>query len=399
MYRTSVFFLCLLIISISTATAFAQRISSGRAEPGICKARIRRHIEQLASEQMQGRRGIHAIQAAKYIADEFEKLNLQPVFVLSDQDGSRSFFQNIPANPDKDGNSTTAGKNVAGLLTGCDAKLKHEYIIVAAHHDHLGKRRDGVFFGADDNASGVAMVLEVARVLAGSTRPLKRSVLFVSFDLEEHLLFGSRWFTAHPPIPLKQVKMMIVADMLGRSLGDLPLDSFFLFGSEHAHGVGEIIASVPFAENAGPVLLSDDFVGTRSDYGPFRDRKIPFLFASTGQSKDYHTIRDTADKINYEQVTAISQGLAILTKRLSNLEQAPVWIENPTVSLSEVETILRIVTEIEKKADEWKLNLVQRLFVSQARIQTERILKKKTMTPQEQRQLMRTTQMLLLTVF
>ncbi len=399
MFRTIILFVVSLIFLLCSSRLVAQIAGSERCEPRVCEQRIRQHIERLASKQMQGRRGIHAIKAAEYVAEEFQKLNLQPLFVTSCRDAPRSFFQSIPATPDKDGNSTTAGKNVAGLLVGCDANLKNEYIIVAAHHDHLGKKRDGIFFGADDNASGVAMVLEVARVLSTSPISMKRSVLFVSFDLEEHLLFGSRWFTAHPPIPLRQVKMMIVADMLGRSLGDLPMDSFFLFGCEHADGVSEIVSQIPFAEKASPVLLSDDFVGTRSDYGPFRDREIPFLFASTGQSKDYHTIRDTADKINYEQVAAISQGLAVLAKQLSNMQQAPVWIKKPKVSLTEVEAILNIVTEIEKKADKWKLNMVQRLFVTQARIQTERILKKKKMTPQEQARLMRTTQMLLFTVF
>jgi len=399
MLRTVTLLTCLLLITFSLSKLNAQNSDSRQCEPKVCEQRIRQHIEHLASEKLQGRRGIHAIQAAEYVAEEFQKLNLQPVFKSLENKAARSYFQSIPAAPDKNGKSMTAGKNVAGLFIGCDARLKDEYIIVAAHHDHLGKKRDGIFFGADDNASGVAMVLEVARVLSTSPTPTKRSVLFVSFDLEEHLLFGSRWFTAHPPVPLKQVKMMIVADMLGRSLGDLPMDSFFLFGCEHAGGVSKLVSRIPFAEKAKPVLLSDDFVGTRSDYGPFRDRKIPFLFASTGQSKDYHTVRDTADKINCEQVTAISQGLAVLAKRLSNLDQAPVWIDKPKVSLAEVEAILKIVTEIEKKATDWKLNTVQRLFVSQARIQTKRILKNQKMSPQEQARLMRTTQMLLFTVF
>lgn len=400
MFRTAVVFVLLFLVSSDCLKLSAQQFDSLQDEPKVCEQRIREHIRHLASCELQGRRGPNAIKAAEYVAEEFEKLKLQPVFELPDEKCRRSYFQEIPSTPDKYGNSTTAGKNVAGLLVGCDPELKDEYIIVAAHHDHLGKSRNGIFFGADDNASGVAMVLELARVMTASADSFRRSVLFVSFDLEEHLLFGSRWFTAHPPVPLKQVKMVIVADMLGRSLGDLPLDSFFLFGAEHAHGVRHLVSQVPFAEKTKPVLLSDDFVGTRSDYGPFRDRKTPFLFVSTGQSKDYHTVRDTADKINYQQVTAISQGLSILAKRLANLDRPPAWIDNPKVSPGEVEAILSIVTEIEKKADDWKLNAVQRLFVSQARIQAERIIQKnREISPQEQARLMRTTQMLLFTVF
>ena len=401
MSRTAVVFV-LLLLGLSDCLRLNARQPDPQPpeEPKVCEQRIREHILYLASRELRGRRGSDAAKAAEYIAGEFRKLELQPVFELPDDKCKRSYFQDIPAAPDKCGNSTTAGRNVSGLLVGCDPELKDEYIIIAAHHDHLGKSQNGIFFGADDNASGVAMVLELARVMTASADSIRRSVLFVSFDLEEHMLFGSRWFTAHPPVPLKQVKMMIVADMLGRSLGDLPLDSFFLFGSEHAEGVRNLISRIPFAEKAKPVLLSDDFVGTRSDYGPFRDRKIPFLFASTGQSKDYHTVRDTADKINYKQVTAISQGLSILAKRLANLDQPPTWIDNPGISRGEVKAIGKIVTEIEKKADDWKLNALQRLFVSQAKIQTKRILQtNQEPGPREQARLTRTTQMLLFTVF
>src|SRR5690606_31441728 len=148
------------------------------------------------------------------------------------------------------------------------------------------------FAGADDNASGVAMVIEVARQLSLSKIKPARPVMFVSFDLEEHQLFGSRWFAAHTPVPLEQIKLVVVADMLGRSLGDMPIQSVFLFGCEHGSGLTELVGQLPFRETCRPVLLSDDFVGTRSDYGPFRDRQIPFVFVSTGQSRDYHTIRD-----------------------------------------------------------------------------------------------------------
>ena len=391
----------MLLLLVCFSSLFIQVVNAEDeyCDPKICQQAITRHIHFLASDQMRGRRGADAMKAAKYVADEFCKIGLSPLFSNADQQSKKSFLQNIPGLADSQGVATTSGQNVAGLLVGCDDKLKDEYLIVAAHHDHIGVNRKGIYHGADDNASGVAMVLELARALAANRHQLKRSVIFVSFDMEEHLLFGSRWFTAHPPVPLKQMKLMIVADMLGRSLGDMPIDSFFLFGCEHAQGVTELVSEIPFAENTVPVLLSDDFVGTRSDYGPFRDRKIPFVFVSTGQSKDYHTIGDTVDKIDFEQVTAISQGLAILTLRLSRLKDAPIWIDNPKVSLLEVEAILNIVTEIDKQAQKWNLNTVQRIFVSQTRLQAEKILKNKQMTEKEKAWLTRTTQLLLFTVF
>ena len=392
-------FVLLLIFPSAKIQAEQPIGASAKIEPPVCEAKIKEHIQYLASEKLQGRRGLHSVKAAEYVAREFQKLKLKPAFKNLQSCDKQSFFQNIPGALDKNGNETIAGKNVAGLLVGSDEKLRHEYLIVAAHHDHLGKRGGKIFFGADDNASGVAMVLELARVLSQSKTCLKRSILFVSFDLEEHLLFGSRWFTAHPPVEIKQIKLMIVADMLGRSLGDMPIDSFFLFGCEHGSGVRETVAKISFDKNVKPVLLSDDFVGTRSDYGPFRDRKIPFIFVSTGQSKAYHTTHDTADKIDYAQVQAISQGLAILATQICDQKQAPVWITEPAVSLKEVQAILDIVIAIENQAKVWDLSPMQKLFVSQTRIQAERILNKKLITEKEKSWLTRTTQLLLFTVF
>ncbi len=354
---------------------------------------VRKHIETLASEEYAGRSGPTALMAAEYVAGQFEKLNLKTVFAED------SYLQPIPGVVDEAGNATTAGWNVTARWTPAGAHFPDEYLIVAAHHDHLGSRKSGIYYGADDNASGVAMVIEVAKSLILSDIKLDRSVLFVSFDLEEHLLFGSRWWTAHPPVPLEEVKFVIVADMLGRSLGDLPLKSVFLCGAEHGTGVRKTLSEILFAESVKPVLLSDDFVGLRSDYGPFRDRKIPFLFASTGQSRDYHTMKDTADKIDFEQVAAICTGLARLIVEIGNQEKAPEWVESPVIDPSEVKAILEICSQIDEHAAEWNLTAIQKFFVDQTRFRAERILSQKTMTLEDQRWLTRTTQMLLFTVF
>lgn len=380
-----------LITLCVTEQVFAQ---AGEETPvPVPVACVRRHIETLASDEFAGRSGASALMAAEYVADQFEKLKLQPVFV------EKSFLQVIPGPVDEAGNSTTAGWNVTARWTPAGAQFPNEYLIVAAHHDHLGSRKSGIYYGADDNASGVAMVVEVAKSLIRSDIKLDRSVLFVSFDLEEHLLFGSRWWTAHPPVPLEDIKFVIVADMLGRSLGNLPIDSVFLCGAEHGSGVRKTVSEIPFADTVQPVLLSDDFVGLRSDYGPFRDRKIPFLFASTGQSRDYHTMHDTADKIDFEQVAAISTGLARLIVAIGNQQKAPEWIESPEIDPSEVKAILEICRQIDEHAVEWELTAIQKFFVDQTRSRAERILSQKTITPEDQRWLTRTTQMLLFTVF
>lgn len=356
-------------------------------------ARVREIIEHLASKDFGGRRGVDARRAAEYLTAEFEKLRLKPVF---DDD---SFLQPVPGPPGEKNESTIAGWNVTGRYTHPEARFPDEYVIIAAHHDHLGRTESDIYYGADDNASGVAMVLEAARLITSSDNVINRSILFVSFDLEEHLLFGSRWWTAHAPVPLEQVKFVIVADMLGRSLGDLPLETVFLFGAEHGAGVRDSIREIDFGPAAKPTLLSDDFVGLRSDYGPFRDREIPFLFASTGQSRDYHTPQDTADRIDFPQVAQITTGLTELLVNVANRSEAPRWILDPPIEMEEVKAIEEICTQIRRKAEEWKLTPVQRFFVDQASTHAAKILRQNEITPADQAWLTRTTQLLLFSVF
>ncbi len=376
-----------------TLNGLTGAVATGGDRLPACRETIERHIRELASEKYQGRSGPFAAMAAKYIQREFQELELNPLFA------GNSYLQTIPGLSEGDEPPRTLGTNVGAILPGSDPALAEEYVLIAAHHDHLGRGGGGIFHGADDNASGVAMVLEVARLLKSADPSPRRSVIFVSFDLEEHLLFGSRWFTAHPPIPLERLRLVLVADMLGRSLGDLPLNSVFLFGAEHGTGLRELLAGIDSEPNTRPLLLNSEFVGTRSDYGPFRDRQIPFLFASTGQSRDYHSIRDTADHINYQQVREITTFLREVVRHAANADSSPEWIPDPELTLDEVTTVLKIVEKIDQQADNWKLTTVQRLFVTQTRQRAKRILQQQTISPEDRRWLTRSTQMMLLTVF
>lgn len=375
-------------------TEKADTSSHGVDQP-ISAEQVEAHVRHLASDDFEGRQGANAIRAAAWIADQFKQLGLKPVLPED------SYRQDIPGRPDDNGGKTIIGQNVIGLLRGSDPELADEYILLGAHHDHIGKAEDGIFYGADDNASGVAMVLAVAKRLSQPGQRPRRSVLFVSFDVEEHLLFGSRWLAAHPPVPLEQIRLVVVADMLGRSLGDLPLNSVFLFGAEHGTGLRNMVESLQstFQPQVKPVLLSASFVGTRSDYAPFRDREIPFLFASTGQSPDYHKMGDTADKLNFEQITAISTGLSELVQQVANTNTPPEWIAEPEISRDEVQAVLNIVTVIEQHADSLELSTVQKLFVAQTRFRAEELLKADTISPGDEAWLTRATQMMLFTVF
>lgn len=369
-----------------------------RFTPMISAARVRPHIEHLASEELQGRRGPFAAQAARYLKDEFQKLRLKPLF-------GTKFFQPIPGPKAEDGTQLFYGQNVGAWLPGSDPKLRDEYVIVSAHYDHLGKRNGVVFRGADDNASGTSMMLEVAAEFCMQTPPPKRSLVFIGFDLEEHLLWGSRWFAAHPPWPLKQVRLFTTADMIGRSLGNLPIATVFVLGSEHGTGLSETLDTVGIPEGLNVARMGIDLIGTRSDYGPFRDRRIPFLFFSTGEHPDYHKPSDIPERIDYEQVARVSSLVYRITGSVANSDQAPVWNADVQPQLAEVRSVHRIAELLldadagGKETGAQTLNGIQRFIVKQAEVQTRQILERGRMTPAERSGLIRTAQVLLLSVF
>jgi hypothetical protein len=191
-------------------------------------------------------------------------------------------------------------ENVVGILPG---KGRHadEYIVVGAHYDHLGRAGPDVtpyageiFHGADDNASGVAALLELARITAAG-RPLPRSILFVAFSAEEYGAIGSEFWANHPSIPLGQVKAMLDLDMIGR-LQDNHLE---VGGTATAPAFSGMMARLRESQSFHIGMEYPDGVSP-SDIMPFLDRRIPSLFLWTRYHADYHLPSDTADKINYE---------------------------------------------------------------------------------------------------
>ncbi|MFG0335307.1 MAG: M28 family metallopeptidase [Maioricimonas sp. JB049] len=356
---------------------------------------VRPHIELLAGPDFRGRSGPDALRAARYIAHHFHELGLEPLF-----DGE--YLQAIPGGAGANTESRIIGRNVGALLPGSDPELKDEVIIISAHFDHLGVREGQIYAGADDNASGVSMLLETARHFAGLKVKPRRSIAFVGFDLEERMLWGSRWFAAHPPWPLEQVKLFITADMIGRSLGDLPLPLVFVLGSEHSTQVRELLEATPVPDQLSIARLGIDLIGTRSDYGPFRDRQVPFLFFSTGEHPDYHTPRDTPDRIDYPKVARISTFIADLTTAVANTDQAPQWTDRPEAADVEEARTLNRITSLLLEADkgpEIELGGMQRFFVSQVHAKTDYIVRRGDISAAERKWLTRAAQLLMLSVF
>ena len=285
-----------------------------------------------------------ARKAAAYLIDEFRRLKLEPLF--GDQ-----FVQEIPAAEP----ARLQGRNVAAMLRGSDPALRGEWVIVSAHYDHLGVRAGKLYPGADDNASGVAMMLEVARVLAGGDHPPRRSLMFIGFDLEEKGLFGSRYFVAHPPVPLRQVVLFVTADMIGRSLLGLGDRRVFVLGTEHAPGLRHPARSGgpgPAAANrpAGLGRAGSSIVAITARFAAGKSLICSF---STGENPRYHSPDDTPETLDYPKLTAISRVICRVTAAAASEADVPRWSADPDNPLAEAVTlrdVLRMLHENHKVA-------------------------------------------------
>src|SRR5262249_13506206 len=146
----------------------------------------------------------------------------------------------------------------------------------------------------------------------------------------------------HPPKPLKQVRLFVTAEMIGRTLGDLPMNTIFVLGGEHSEGLKAIVNAIRVPPELDVAHLGIDLIGTRSDYGPFWTEKVPFLFFSGGEHPDYHSPRDTADRIDYNRLASVSNLIAAVCRTVADADTTPAWTDAPTHELDEVRTLHRI---------------------------------------------------------
>lgn len=198
------------------------------------------------------------------------------------------------------GKSATAaqinGVNVVGLCPGKDASLP--VFVVSAHYDHLGIRDGVIYPGADDNASGVAVLLEVAAYCRRN--PFRRSIVFAAFDAEEGGLSGARAFVATPPIAKDRIALNVNLDMVSRS----DKREIYVAGTYHTPALKAPLeraaktarVRVRFGHDR-PGTASEDWT-SQSDHGAFHAAKIPFVYFGVEDHADYHKPTDTADKIN-----------------------------------------------------------------------------------------------------
>lgn len=228
---------------------------------------------------------------------------------------------------------THKGRNVIGLLEGSDPKLKAQTVVLTAHHDHMGIANGHIYRGADDNASGVAGLLAVARAMTHSRIHPKRSVLFLAYDGEERFFLGSYFYVTHPVVPLSQTVATLNLDMIGRNEDDAnwptPPDRntnmVNVLGTRYNPALRQIIDR----ENQQEHLKLDykmDVVDpvslwSRSDHFWFATLHIPQVEFQTGLHPDYHTENDTWDRINYPKLTKIVRLVYLSVADLANSSQ------------------------------------------------------------------------------
>ena len=210
--------------------------------------------------------------------------------------------------------------NVIGVLEGSDPILRKENIIIGAHYDHLGRGGEGslapksgeIHHGADDNASGTAGLIELARLFSAQRPKLKRTLIFIAFGGEEEGLLGSNYYVNHPLAPLANTVGMINMDMIGRMK-----DRKLIIG-----GVGTAKEWRQFIEpeKSFALTLNEDGVGP-SDHSSFYLKQVPVLFFWTGTHNDYHKPSDTWDKINYPDEAKILGFVARLVKDIDGADK------------------------------------------------------------------------------
>ncbi len=225
--------------------------------------------------------------------------------------------------------------NIVALFEGFPEELECPYIIIGAHYDHLGMGGTGsgsraldsmaVHNGADDNASGVAGLLELARIISESEEKLKRHVIFVAFGAEEMGLLGSNFFVKNIPIPLNKVHAMINLDMIGRLKED---NSILIGGTGTAKEIPGILEDINETYDLQPKLSTAGF--GPSDHAAFYAKNIPVFFISTGAHEDYHTPKDDIEFIDeagaikvLEYVNTLLYTLSDEVTKLSFTEAGP----------------------------------------------------------------------------
>ena len=295
------------ILGLGVATLCVQTVVLAQIPATVVRrvdrARLIQDVTTLASPAFEGRRtGTRgALNVRRWLVDEFRESGLRP-------GGTNGFLQPftlLPRESDPSSASASApeaggaGANVIGLVPGRERQLKR--LVITAHHDHLGVRNGVLYPGADDNASGVAVLLAAARHFARN--PPRHPMTFAALDAEEIGLRGARTLLDSPLLPRSGIAMVVNLDMVSRSTAN----EIFAAGTYHTPWLAPLLEDVQrragvrirFGHDRPASLGSslDDWTHS-SDHGPFHDAGVPFVYFGVEDHGDYHKPSDTAQRID-----------------------------------------------------------------------------------------------------
>ncbi|MEO8493464.1 MAG: M20/M25/M40 family metallo-hydrolase [Planctomycetota bacterium] len=301
-------------------------------DPARVESRLLKSVRYLASDDLEGR-GIGTTGldlAADYIAKEFDRAGLDttlfagsPFQVLTGSD-ARALTTDDELEGGAAPRQPQVLKNVVGALAG-GGDFGDETIVLGAHYDHLGYGGEwgslapwthDIHNGADDNASGTAVMLEVARQFAASDEKLRRRVLFVAFTAEESGLIGSEYFVRTPFEPISNYIAMINLDMVGYLRSNLEVS-----GTGTAREFESLVGDLGSKHSLR--LVTDPGGYGPSDHASFHAKGIPVLHLFTGFHENYHRPSDDAEKLNIAGMRQVTQFTVDLIIQLANAEQRP----------------------------------------------------------------------------
>jgi hypothetical protein len=343
------------MLSLCVIQATAMVCSAGSAGAQVrrraipAESDVRRLLSALADDSLEGRAtgSPGSARAAAIVAREMQRIGLEPM-------GDSGYFQRVPVAMTTQSRTMPNGSvvtrtrpslypgfaaldtvpasrrrtavNVVGMMRGSDPVLRDSVVLVDAHYDHLGigpaVHGDSIYNGADDDASGVVAVLEAARALAAGPPP-RRSVLFVATTGEEVGLLGTRWFIAHPVVPLSRLTANLEIEMIGRpdSLAGGPGRAWLTGYERSTMGPMFAAAGLPIVADRRP----DQQFFTRSDNIAFAQMGIPaHTLSSYNMHDDYHHPSDDVAHIDFAHMTSVVQAAAVATRLLAD-GPAPRW--------------------------------------------------------------------------
>ena len=315
-----------VLLLVMAAVAMAQTVTP-KTKATVSQESVKKYMQGLASDEMRGRGSATAdeLTAAKYIASQLKLLKIEP----AGDDGG--YLQTVKFTTRQRGAPGAAPTeaittNVLGILRGSDAKLTKETVLLTAHLDHLGVGRevngDSIYNGADDDASGVTAVLELAEALAAGPRP-KRTVVFALFGSEEIGGYGARYFQEHPPVPVESFVANLEFEMIGRPDAAVAPHTLWLTGYERSNLGAELAAH-------GARLVADPhpeqhFFQRSDNYVLAMKGIIAHTVSCYGLHSDYHRPSDDLAHVDFAHMTEAIESMVEPVRWLVNSDFKPQW--------------------------------------------------------------------------